>query len=167
REGEAFALKFDDLKQGYILFDESYSTEAKTTEATKTYTTRLFRTEGYGKLERLLAYKKKTAQPGQEFVFVTDSGEQFNRLKLAATWQGKEKGSKKKPNYRLGVVTRLVEQGIISRYLKPSAMRHTFITLQVQAGTDVKLIADSVGNSVNTIYKYYLGSNREARIADL
>lgn len=167
RLGEAFALKFEDLKPGYILFDESYSTEAKTTEKTKTSTTRLFRLSGYGKLERLLEYRKKIAQPGQEFVFVTDSGAQLNRLKLAAAWHGKEKGTKEKPNYQTGVVTRLVEQGIVSRYLKPSSTRHTFITLQIQSGTDVKLLADSVGNSVDTIYKHYLGVNREAAIADL
>lgn len=38
RLGEAFALKFEDLKQNYIVFDESYSSETGVTKSTKTDT---------------------------------------------------------------------------------------------------------------------------------
>ncbi|MDJ0649591.1 MAG: hypothetical protein QNJ60_12880 [Xenococcaceae cyanobacterium MO_188.B19] len=39
--------------------------------------------------------------------------------------------------YSPGVVTRLVQDGEISQYLKPSATRHTFITIQAHAGVDL------------------------------
>ncbi|MEL7038676.1 MAG: tyrosine-type recombinase/integrase [Cyanobacteria bacterium J06592_8] len=49
----------------------------------------------------------------------------------------------------------LDELGI--EYRKPYQMRHTFITLCIEAGLDAKDIAKLVGNSAGIIYKHYAG----------
>ena len=60
-----------------------------------------------------------------------------------------------------------MQDGEISQYLKPSATRHTFITIQAHAGVDLKLLADFVGNSVDVIYDRYLGVNKDAAFFDI
>lgn len=163
RLGEAFALKFDDLKPDRIIFDESYSSETGILKTTKTDTIRIFKIQGYTKLQNLIKALKAKALPSQEYVFITLSGKQYNRSKLSALWLGNNKNKK----YYDGLVTRLVKEGKISQYLKPSSTRHTFITLQAQAGVDLKLLADSVGNSVDVIYSHYLGVNKDAAFKDI
>lgn len=168
RLGEAFALKFDDLKPDWIVFDESYSSETKITKSTKTETIRIFRTKGYKKLQRLMGHLIKNKRPEQEYVFVTQSGKQYDRSKLSALWLGKDKSKNDTYYYCPGVIRRLVREGKLGQYLKPSATRHTFITIQANSGgTDLKLLADSVGNSVDTIYNHYLGINKDATLADI
>lgn len=163
RLGEVFALKFDDLKPDRIIFDESYSSETGILKSTKTDTIRIFKTQGYTKLQNLIKALKAKALLNQEYVFVTLSGKQYNRSKLSALWLGNHKDKK----YYDGLVTRLVKEGKISQYLKPSSTRHTFITLQAHAGVDLKLLADSVGNSVDVIYNHYLGVNKNAVFKDI
>jgi integrase len=167
RLGEAFALKFDDLKPDWIVFDESYSSECRILKSTKTDTIRIFKTQGYRKLQKLIAHLIKNRQPKQEFVFVTQSGKQYDRAKLSGLWIGKDKGKNGKDYYSLGVVARLAKEGIIFQYLKPSATRHTFITLQANSGVDLKLLADSVGNSIDVIYNHYLGVDKNAVLMDI
>lgn len=164
RLGEVFALKFDDLKPDRIIFDESYSSETGILKTTKTNTIRIFKIQGYTKLQNLIKALKAKALPNQEYVFVTQSGKQYNRSKLSALWIGVQKN---KEYYCDGLVTRLVKEGKISQYLKPSSTRHTFITLQAHAGVDLKLLADSVGNSVDVIYNHYLGVNKDAAFKDI
>ena len=167
RVGEAFALRWNDIKPDWIVFDESYSSETGITKSTKTNTVRIFRTKGYERLRSLLASVSKRTHELNDFVFVTVTGKQYSRHKLSAAWIGHDSRSHGKGSYYPGVVARLVQQGKLAQYLKPSATRHTFISLQAQSGTDLKLLADSVGNSVDVIYNHYLGVNREATIANL
>jgi len=101
------------------------------------------------------------------YVFTTIQGKQYDRYKLSALWLGIDKSKNGVEYYYPGVVTRLIEEGKIAQYLKPSATRHTFITIQAHNGTDLKLLADSVGNSVDIIYNHYLGVNKDATIADI
>jgi integrase len=52
-------------------------------------------------------------------------------------------------------------------YRKPYNMRHTFITLCREAGTDIKDLARIVGNSPEIILKHYLGNKRDLQIPEL
>ncbi|WP_013324533.1 tyrosine-type recombinase/integrase [Gloeothece verrucosa] len=174
RLGEAFALKWNDIKKDWIVFDESWSTESRLLKTTKTDTTRIFKTKGYSKLlfllEKVEAQSQTTASKG--FVFTTPKGKHFDRLMLNEAWNGKNKGKRDdkdlgETRYYPGVVTRLADEGKISQYLKPSSTRHTFITLQAQSGVDLKLLADSCGNSVDVIYNHYLGVNKDAVLLNL
>lgn len=171
RLGEAFALKWHDIKKDWIIFDESYSTETQIIKPTKTDTIRIFKTKNYYKLLNLLEKNRnsKDFNP-KDYVFKTLAGKHFDRLKLNELWNGKNKGKRDNQltdRYYPGVVTRLANEGKISQYLKPSSTRHTFITLQAQAGADLKLLADSCGNSVDVIYNHYLGVNKDAVLIDL
>ncbi|WP_013324108.1 tyrosine-type recombinase/integrase [Gloeothece verrucosa] len=172
RLGEVFALKWNDIKKDWIIFDESFSTETKITKTTKTDTVRIFKIKGYDKLLDLIKrvrLERKTTPEG--YVFVTQKGKNYNRLILNELWNGKNKERIKEDNQKaekyLGVVNRLVREKKISQYLKPSATRHTFITLQAQSGVDLKLLADSCGNSVDVIYNHYLGVNKDACLSNI
>ncbi|MGF1481248.1 MAG: tyrosine-type recombinase/integrase [Cyanophyceae cyanobacterium] len=167
RVGEAFALRWSNIKTDWIIFEESYSSETKITKSTKTNTVRIFRTRGYSRLRSLLAVLGKKTHGPNDFVFTTITGKQYSRHKLSAAWIGYDNRKHGKGSYYPGVVARLVQQGKLAQYLKPSATRHTFISLQAHSGTDLKLLADSVGNSVDVIYNHYLGVNREATIANV
>ena len=52
-------------------------------------------------------------------------------------------------------------------YRKPYQMRHTFITLALEAGVSVKDIAKMVGNSPEMIYKHYAENVNRAVLPDL
>ena len=169
RLGEAFAFKWKDIKpkKGWIVFDESYSSETKITKSTKTDVIRIFKIQGYTRLINLLDRMKTQNFDADDYVFTTLGGKQYNRLNLSALWLGLDKSKKGNKYYYPGVVTRLVQDGEINQYLKPSATRHTFITIQAHAGVDLKLLADSVGNSVDVIYDHYLGVNKDAAFFDI
>ena len=102
-----------------------------------------------------------------DYVFTTFKGKQYNRFNLSGLWLGLDKSKKGNKYYYPGVVTRLVQDGEVNQYLKPSATRHTFITIQAHAGVDLKLLADSASNSVDVIYDRYLGVNEDAAFFDI
>lgn len=166
RIGEAFALKWNDIRldKGWIVFDESYSSEHKIIKETKTNVIRIFRLKSYTRLLNLIARLKTDSCLESDFVFLSVDGEKYNRAKLSAVWSGCHKTKQK---YYSGVVTRLATEKKISQYLKPSATRHTFITIQAHHGADLKLLADSVGNSVDVIYNHYLGVNKDAILMNI
>lgn len=163
RLGEAFALKASEIIPEGIIFKESYSTETGITKPPKNYKVRLFRTNNYSRLLNLLKDLLRGKRP-TDYLFISPNGENYNRLQLDAFWRGKDHGNDR---FTKGVVTRLVESGKVNQYLKPSSTRHTFITLQAKEGVDLKLLADSVGNSVDTIYKHYLSSDKSAYFKDI
>jgi integrase len=51
-------------------------------------------------------------------------------------------------------------------YRKPYQTRHTFITLALRNGMDVKDVAKLVGNSPEVIYRHYVGHSREIVVPD-
>jgi integrase len=86
------------------------------------------------------------------------NGNAYGVYNLATVWSWSQSHGKKVP----GLVTRLVEQGLISVYLVPYSTRHTFITLQAQNGIDIPLLAAICGNSTEVIYRHYLGFSKIA-----
>lgn len=166
RMGEAFALKWNDIRldKGWIVFDESYSSELKIIKETKTNVIRIFRLKNYTRLLDLIARLKTDSCLDNDFVFLSIDGEKYNRAKLNTVWNSSYKENQR---YYPGVVTRLANEKKIGQYLKPSATRHTFITIQAHHGADLKLLADSVGNSVDVIYNHYLGVNKDAILMDI
>lgn len=160
RVGEAFALKWNDIKDDYIIFDESYSSESKLEKATKTNTVRVFKITGYTRLLDLLEQLKNDKNKPADHIFQI-AGKPMNRHHLNRAWHGKHHNQTFYP----GIVKSLELDGKLE-YLKPSSTRHTFISIQVRAGIDIKLIADSVGNSPQIIFKHYLGSDSNSFFVD-
>jgi hypothetical protein len=76
-----------------------------------------------------------------------------------------------KTYYYPGVVTRLVEQGLISSYLPQYHTRHTYITLTARANSHnnnaLLYIASSCGNSVDVILRHYLGVSEDVKLVQV
>jgi integrase len=169
RCGEAFGLRWKDIsfERGYIRFSKSFNKKTGNTQQTKTGTIRMFKL--YPKLEQLLkriqANSSKTGK--NDLVFTMKKGNAYGTGNLAIIWHGREVSKELKSGdgiayYYPGLVTRLVEQGLVSTYLTPYSTRHTFITLQAQSGTDIPLLAAICGNSIEVIYRHYLGFSKTA-----
>jgi len=160
RPGEAIALKWKHIKSdcSAIVFCESYDCLTNITKDTKTHSSRIFRC-GEKLQKLLLSVKPKNVNP-EGIVFKTQRNKRINWRGFSRLWGGH-------PSNRVpSVIKRLVEQGKIKQYLKPYATRHTFITLQLQAGINPKDIAKWCGNSPEVIEKYYADVTRDLMPAE-
>ncbi|WP_445248253.1 tyrosine-type recombinase/integrase [Microcoleus sp. OTE_8_concoct_300] len=168
RSGEAFALEWKDVFLGrdkdYIRFSKSYNGRLKNTQVTKTGETRIFKV--YSKLENLLLKIKPVDAKPTDLIFTQRNGKAWYIGQLAKLWNTYELNHPQKKYVYPGVVTQLVEEGRISGYLSPYHTRHTFISLQAHAGTDLFLLATACGNSVEVIQKHYLGINPDATFCE-
>ncbi|MEG4989043.1 DUF3596 domain-containing protein [Microcoleus sp. BR0-C5] len=169
RSGEAFALRWRDCfrgtNQNNIVFSRSYDGHFRVTKNTKNGDIRIFKM--YPKLrELLLKIKTENAQPN-DLVFSKLNGKTWDSPTIQKIWDGRiEVRGETEYNYP-GVVTQLADDGLIEGYLPFYNCRHTFISLQAHAGTDLFLLATACGNSVETIQKHYLGVNPDVSFADI
>ncbi|PHJ76374.1 hypothetical protein VF04_05640 [Nostoc linckia z7] len=168
RHGEAFALRWRDIKfeTGWIIFKESYDSRTGITKGTKTDVDRLFKMQGMSRLINLLKRLYGDSKNPDDLVFKTNAGKQFKEHTLRGGWLYIEVYRKEKKHRYLGAVSELAGQGKI-KYLKPYSTRHTFITIQANNGADLKLLADSCGNSVDVIIEHYLDTNRNVTLKDI
>lgn len=174
RHGEAFGLRWKDVsfERGYVRFSKSFNKRNQTTQQTKTGTVRMFKL--YPKLtELLLRIQANSSKTGKsDLVFVLMNGNQYGSGNIQDIWNERDysyttkKGEPIKYRYP-GIVAELAEQGLIGEYLSAYSTRHTFITLQVQNKVDVALVAASVGNSIEVIYRHYLGFDKSASFINL
>jgi len=169
RSGEAFALRWRDCfrgkEQNNIVFSRSYDGRDKVTKGTKTADIRIFKM--YPKLrDLLLRIKPDNAQPN-DLVFTKLNGKSWNYNEAIEKWYGRIQKYGETEYHYPGVVTQLVTDGLIDGYLPFYNCRHTFISLQAHAGTDLFLLATICGNSVETIQKHYLGVNPNVSVTDI
>ncbi|MEG4323149.1 MULTISPECIES: tyrosine-type recombinase/integrase [unclassified Microcoleus] len=169
RSGEAFALRWQDVFIGRdkdcIRFSKSYNGRLRNTQVTKTDEIRLFKM--YPKLRELLLRIKPENAKSTDLVFTNTEGNSYNSNNLDSIWR-ESKGRKCKKVYHYpGLVTQLIDDGMISGYLSPYHTRHTFISLQAHAGADLFLLATICGNSVEVIQRHYLGINIDATLPDI
>jgi len=75
------------------------------------------------------------------------------------------RGYIERSNFRKAWKAVLNDLGI--RYRKPYQTRHTFITLCLEKNVPVATIAKWVGNSPNTIFKYYAGPGLATKVPEL
>ncbi|MDF0553395.1 tyrosine-type recombinase/integrase [Kamptonema sp. UHCC 0994] len=174
RHGEAFGLRWKDVnfERGYIRFSKSFNKEAGTTQQTKTGTIRMFKL--YPKLtELLLRIQANSSKTGKnDLVFALANGNAYGSGDIDGVWRGRERKvvNKRGEDVRYfypGITARLAEQGLIGQYLKPYSTRHTFITLQAQLGVNIPLLAAICGNSIEVIYRHYLGFDKSAEPINL
>lgn len=94
----------------------------------------------------------------EDLVFPSLSGKEINPHTFNAfVW----KGCLNKGKRYIGIVQALVDEGKIERYRPQYQSRHTFITLALENGLDVKDVARLVGNSPEVIYKHYAGRKKD------
>lgn len=97
-------------------------------------------------------------------VFTSLKGKEVNVCTFnAMCWHGVQNQGR---NY-VGIVKQLADQGRIDHYRPQYQTRHTFITLCLDAGVEVKDVARWVGNSPEIIYKHYAGNRRDLQVPEL
>ena len=169
RSGEAFALRWRDCfrgkEQNNIVFSRSYDGQHKVTKNTKTGDIRIFKM--YPKLNDLLLRIKPVDAKPNDLVFTKLNGKSWDADAVHKKWCGSKQTKNETEYYYPGVVTQLATDGLIDGYLPFYNCRHTFISLQAHAGTDLFLLATACGNSVETIQKHYLGINPDVSFTDI
>lgn len=65
------------------------------------------------------------------------------------------------------VVSRLVEEGLVSKRIKPYALRHSFITRLIREGVDIATAASLSGNSPKIIMDNYLAARDDFDLPEL
>ncbi len=166
RTSEALALNWNDVdfERGVIRFSKSLGVTTRKIKETKTGETRLFYFGKNSRLRELLLKLKNEST--SSLVFSNKKGKYYSQSSISNTWIGfsikkiLKNGTEVEYHYP-GVVTQLVEEGLISGYLSPYHTRHTYITLTAHANAHnnnaLLHIATSCGNSVDVILRHYLG----------
>ena len=161
RHGEAFALTWDDIAKDYskIYVTKSYTSHGRRIKDTKNGVHRAVPCSKKTQ-ELLVELKEKlpilTSNP-KNLVFPNFKGSYLNTKNFERTWGYKQKGRSEIP-----VVAKLVLIGKLPQYIDAYSTRRTFISLQLQAGYDVKTVADWVGDKPKTILKHYASRNENA-----
>ena len=154
RPEEIVALTFDDIKykggKTYIKFSKAYS-KGVLLAHTKTKEIRLFPVNNQlGKILDSIPRKKNK----HNLLFTNIKGNYLNHNNF------------RDDNWRV-VLKGLVKDNKIEKYLKPYALRHSFITRLVREGIDIKTVATLSGNSVNTIIQHYLATRQDFELPPL
>ncbi|RUT08875.1 hypothetical protein DSM106972_009280 [Dulcicalothrix desertica PCC 7102] len=147
RPGEAVALRWDRVSSdcSVITFDTSYDSQFDVWTDTKTHRSRKFPCNQV--LREILLNIRPSSYSSTSLVFPRPNGKPINMSKFTRNiWKGTSK-------YKGVVRTPLVE-----RYRCPYNTRHTYITMALEAGVPVALLAKWVGNSPEVIMKHYAGT---------
>ncbi len=122
--------------------------------------------QGMNKIINLVQRLYGDGKKEHELVFRTISRKQYSSNTLTDIWTGNTVEIKGKVYHYPGVIKKLAQEKKIV-YLKPSSTRHTFISIQANSGVDLKLLANSCGNSVENIIKHYLHFDQNAMLKDI
>lgn len=161
RTGEAIALRWKHISKdcSSITFSESYDSDLNILKDTKTHKSRKFPCNTSLR-EFLLSIKPEdnqltTCADANDLVFKSTTGKQIDNHHFTnRIWRGGTWGNK---TYH-GVVTRLVQLGLVESYRPPYNTRHTFITEAIDAGMPIPQVARVVGNSSEVILRNYAGN---------
>lgn len=147
RPSEAIALKWEDISENFILFRCSATDTLKGTavkDGLKTQKSRRFPVNQ--QLKRLLL---DIGQNKPKLVFPSKQGGLINfRNFCQRNWK-------------------TIFKSLDIDYRHPYSCRHTFISLCIESGVDVKDIAQWVGNSPEIIYKHYVTGKIRLEVPEL
>lgn len=155
RTGEAVALQWKHISRdcNLITFAETYNNNLKIRKDTKTHKVRRFPCNPV--LKELLTLIRPPAYKPDDYVFTSLEGLPVDTHNFTnRVWKGCKH---QRATYR-GIVTDLVEAGLVDRYRCLYNTRHTFITMALEGGITVSQVAKLVGNSPEVILKHYAGS---------
>lgn len=180
RTGEATALKFCDIAEdnSYINIRHSWdNVNHKLQKCLKTekigqegtHARKIFCDKNLSKL--LEELRKRYYQKNTDFVFKKDTGRPFETHNLNIQWYGfcrsqysKKTGKKELMPDRIGVIPELIKEKKIDVYLTAYNTRHTWINLQIKAGTNPLHICYTAGNTKDVMEMYYLSQPRPEEI---
>jgi integrase len=178
RTSEALALTWKDVdfERNLIRFSKSLGVSTRKVKDTKTKEIRLFYFDDNSRLRELLLEIKAKAIDSNDLIFPNSKGKYRKIGTISEYWLGYSVSTTladgiEKTYYYPGVVTRLVEQGLISSYLPQYHTRHTYITLTARANSHnnnaLLYIASSCGNSVDVILRHYLGVSEDVKLVQV
>lgn len=153
RTGEAIAFMFNDIKwiNEEIVIRRNYDRITKKFYPTKTSRgdkelIRRFPMPKDGELWNLL--KSITQGELNEVVFKSKTGKIILEPNFNTVWKGGNKND--------GIITSLIKEKKISKYIKPYNTRHTFITHQIfDLGRDDKIVSAWCGHHEDVSEKHY------------
>lgn len=150
RTSEAVGLRWNDINQDCTKVTFSSAITKRRRKGTKTGKSRKFPCGD--SLKDLLASIKPTDAKPDDLVFPNPNGNPINPDNfMHNSWRGEQSKGK------VGIVTKLVQEGKVERYRPQYNTRHTFITECLEAGVSVPQIARWVGNSAGTLLAHYGG----------
>ncbi|MBN3927370.1 tyrosine-type recombinase/integrase [Nostoc sp. NMS4] len=158
RTGEAIAMYWGDIEwdKERVLIRRTYDRVTKKFYPLKndrTYKGEETRRFPMPKDEELWNFLKSIPQgEPNEVVFKSKLEKTINDTVFAEFWRGRKKG---KCN-RKGIITQLIEQGKLTKYLSPYNTRHTYITHAVfDLGIDEKKVSYWCGHKIEVSNKHY------------
>ncbi|PAX59877.1 tyrosine-type recombinase/integrase [Brunnivagina elsteri] len=163
RIGEAIALKWEHINADCteITFRESYS-HLYGRKSTKTDEFRRFPCNE--QLKTLLLNRRTQEYNKNWLVFPSHTDHKEIKISgFTRIWRGYDNRGEFIP----GIVTSLVEKGLVQRYRVPYNARHSFITMCLSKGIPVQTVASWVGNSPEVIYKHYAGITPNTKVPNL
>jgi integrase len=164
RLGEAISLQWQHISQecNEILFCETYNRKFGR-KCTKTNKIRKFPCNP--QLKAFLKSIRPVGYVSEGLVFPSPVDGGVIKLKtFHNVWKGYQPS---KATGIKGIVTLLVEDGLVARYRTPYNCRHTFISQCLEHGITAQQISRWVGNSPGTIYRCYAGVVRSAEVPEL
>lgn len=174
RPGEALALRWKHISSDFrvINFEENLGMTTNTPskyilKSTKTNENRKFRVYPEGKLHQMLISLKPEGANPDDIVFQSPKGGVAKWRQFCRIWRGSHDPRSDASQRNWGVIPLLAKEGKISQYLKPYATRHTFISLQLQAGANIADLAKQVGNSPDVIMKHYASAVRDLILPEI
>ncbi len=162
RIGEAIGLRWGHVNHQCteIFICETHNRYGR--KETKTGVSRKFPCNA--RLQNLLLTIRPDNYHKEMLVFSTPVAKKEIRVNgfTGVIWRGGMTGGR----YCHGIVTQLVEAGLVSRYRPPYNCRHTFISELLQRNVPVTQVARWVGNSPEIIFKHYSGILTEASVPE-
>lgn len=154
RTSEAVGLRWSDINSECTQITFSSVISKKQRKSTKNNRIRKFPCNH--SLQTLLLSIQLDNPSPEELVFTNSQGNAINPSTfIHNSWGGdRSKG-------KVGIVTSLVEQGLVERYRPQYNTRHTFITMCLEANISLPQIARWVGNSPGTLLAHYGGVIRQ------
>jgi integrase len=152
RPSEAIALQAKHIFEDHILFEQKLTRdkEEKIEKGLKRQKFRRFPINH--QLKQILTDVGAYSKSKNDFLFLHKSGKLINFDYFSQKiWKQK-------------ILEEMVEKGLIKSYRKVYQCRHTFITLCLERGIEVKDVAAWVGNTPAMIYKHYAGVNRSLQV---
>lgn len=110
----------------------------------------------------LISIKSENVDPDR-VVFTSINGLEINTHTFnAMCWHE----CHNKGKHYIGIVQKLANEGKIAHYRPQYQTRHTFVTICLDAGIEVKDVARWIGNTPEIIYKHYAGNKRDLQVPE-
>lgn len=161
RHGEAFALTWRDVKSDFTSFDinKSYCSKVKKIKGTKTGKNR--RVPANNRVQEILKTIKTENTNLDSLIFTNRTGDTFTSEYLAGYWIPKYVTGTKRISKK-GVISTLINEGKLTKYIDAYGTRRTFVSIQINKGVPVTTVAKWVGDNPETILKHYARHDDDA-----